>query len=158
MPSLRFENEALQAQFLKLLESLPFQPELRPDGSVVCSTEQWPQVNALAHRVRSGCYPWYFSWCDSEEYTAEKERYLRDNGLRFEIEHHDHGKVFLLPKEDADKHNPAGDESGEGSGPLKCSFCGGRSVDRDHMYAAASEDVTICNECIEWLYADLKDR
>ena len=150
MPSLRFENPALQSKFLDLLRSLPFQPELRQDGSVVCTDNQWPQVNAVAHRVRDSCFRWYFSWCDSEESTAEMEQHLEASGLRFEVEHHEDRKVFLLPKEDEDEHMPPGDVSG----PVACSFCRGRSMDRKRMYA--TDAVAICDECIAWLHADLR--
>jgi hypothetical protein len=150
MPSLRFENPVLQSKFLDLLRSLPFQPVLGQDGAVACTDDQWPQVNALAHRVRDSCFRWYFAWCDSEESTEEMEQYLRTTGLRFEVEHHEDRKVFLLPKEDRDKHAPPGDASA----PEACSFCGGRSMDRGGMYATGT--VAICDECIAWLHADLR--
>lgn len=150
MPSLRFENPTLQPQFLELLQTLPFQTQMDGNGSVVCTDEQWPQVNAIAHRVRDSCYRWYFSWCNSTDETAEFESRLSDAGLRFEVEYHEEGKVFLLPKEDEGKHWPSGEEST----PLHCSFCSGRSVDRQKMYATG--DVAICDECIDWLYADLR--
>ena len=150
MPSLRFENPTLQLQFANLLGSLAFRPTIADDGSVVCTDEQWPQVNAIAHRIRDSCYRWYFSWCDSEEGTAEFECRLKQRGLRFEIEYHDHGKVFLLPKEDEEEHRPPGDETG----PLECSFCRGSHVERKKMYATGS--VAVWDECIAWLYADLR--
>jgi hypothetical protein len=150
MPSLRFDNPALQLKLLELLKSLPFRPELRQDGEVVCTDDQWPQVNALAHRVRDSCFRWYFSWCESEESTAEMEQHLIAKGLRFEVEHHEDRKVFLVPHEDRDKHTQPGDVSG----PVACSFCRGRNVDRERMYATGT--VAICDECIAWLYADLR--
>jgi hypothetical protein len=61
MPSLRFENPALQSRFIELLKSLPFELEIKNEGSVVCTADQWPDVNALAHRVRDSCHRWYFS-------------------------------------------------------------------------------------------------
>jgi hypothetical protein len=150
MHSLRFENPALQSKFLDFLRSLPFQPELRQDGAVVCTDDQWGQVNALAHKVRDSCFPWYFSWSDSDETTRETVQYLQANELRFEIEHHQDRTVLLLPREDREKHTPPGDFIG----PLSCSFCGGRSRDRERMYAAGS--VAICDGCITWLHADLR--
>jgi len=149
MPSLRFDNPALQSKFLELLRLLPFRPELRQDGAVVCTDDQWPQVNGLAHRVRDSCFLWYFSWCDSDASTAEMEQHLKASGLRFEVEHHEDRKVFLLPKEDRDKHTPLGDAAG----PVVCSFCGGRSVDRNRIYATGN--VAICDACIAWLHVDL---
>jgi hypothetical protein len=78
------------------------------------------------------------------------ENFLVKSGLRFEVEHHGDRKVFLLPKEDRDRHAPPGDEAG----PEACCFCGARSVDRERMYA--SDSAAICDECIAWLYADLQ--
>jgi hypothetical protein len=109
------------------------------------------QVNALAHRVRDSCFPWYFVWCDSDDLTREMEQHLKTNELRYEVEHHQDRTVFLLPKEDEDKHAPPGDGM---TGPAACSFCGGRNLDRERMYASGS--VAICDQCIAWLHADLR--
>ena len=150
MPSLRFANPELQARFLAGLKQLPFSPEIAADGSVVCSEEQWPIVNDVAHKVRDTCFKWYFSWCNTEGGTRELEEHLRSNRLRYEMEHHDDRVVFLLPKHDKEKHTPPSDYSG----PEVCSFCGGVPNERNQFFAA--EAVAICDACIKWLYSELQ--
>jgi len=66
MPSLRFANPKLQARFLASLKQLPFELQIADGSSVVCTEEQWPMVNDVAHKVRNACFKWYFSWCNSE--------------------------------------------------------------------------------------------
>jgi len=112
MPSLRFANPELQASFLAGLKRLQFSPQIADDGSVVCTNEQWPLVNDVAHKVRDACFKWYFSWRETKEGTQELEDHLRSNGLRHEIEHHGDRVVFLLPKSDKEKHTPPSNYSG----------------------------------------------
>jgi len=151
MPSLRFENPSLQSRFIDGLKRLSFEPQIAADGSVVCSDEQWPEVNTVAHDVRDTCFKWYFSWCRTEESTKELEQRLRSQGLRFEIEHHDGRIVFLLPVSDQDKHLPASEEY---SGPETCSFCNAPYTERKQF--VVSGDSAICDRCIEELHAELR--
>ena len=149
MPSLRFANPELHARFLAGLKELPFALQVTDDGSVVCTEEQWPVVNDVAHKVRDACFKWYFSWCDSEEGTRELEDHLRSNGLRHEVEHHGERLVFLLPKSDKERHAPPGD-----SGPDACSFCGASPDKRERFFATGT--AAICDHCIKWLYSELQ--
>lgn len=150
MPSLRFANPELQTRFLAGLKQLPFVPQIADDGSVVCTEEQWPIVNDVAHKVRDACFRWYFSWCYTEEGTRELEEHLRSNKLRYEIEHHGERVVFLLPKSDKEKHTPPSDYSG----PEACSFCGAAPHERNHFFASGA--IAICDDCIKWLYSELQ--
>lgn len=150
MPSLRFANPELQSRFLAGLKELPFAPQISGDGSVVCTEEQWPLVNDVAHNVRDACFKWYFSWCDTEDGTRELEEHLRSNGLRYEIEHHGSRLVFLLPKSDRERHTPPSDYSG----PTNCSFCGTAYSERGHFFVTGA--VAICDDCIKWLYNELR--
>ena len=70
-----------------------------------CSEEQWPSVNGVAHQIRSSCFPWYFSWLETAEETADFAAALRYAGLRFQLEHYQDRDVFLLPKADRAKHH-----------------------------------------------------
>jgi hypothetical protein len=151
MPSLRFANPELQARFLAGLKQLTFAPQIADDGSVVCTEEQWPLVNDVAHKVRDSCFKWYFSWCDTKDGTRETEGYLRANGLRHEIEYHGEQVVFLLPKSDREKHTPPSDDY---SGPENCSFCGASSQERQRFFATGA--VAICDDCIKWLHNELQ--
>jgi hypothetical protein len=103
--SLRFDNRVLHARLLAALrrEGVPFQ--LMPDGTVQCSDEQWPSVNAVAHCIRDSCFRWYFSWMETAEDTAAFAEALQRAGLPFELEHHADHDVFLLPKADQRKHH-----------------------------------------------------
>ena len=151
MLSLRFANPDLHSQFLEGLKSLPFAVEKADDGTVICTDEQWPEVNSVAHRVRDGCFKWYFSWCNTRSGAEALEEHLRANGLRFELEHHENRVVFLLPRSDRDKHTPPSDP---GTGPSTCSFCGGSYTERQRFFA--TEAAAICDECIGWLYAEVQ--
>jgi len=147
MPTLRFANPELHAQFLEGLKALPFAVRQSDDGSVGCTEEQWALVSAVAHRVRDGCFKWYFILPRTKEEAEAFEQYLRARGLRYELEHSDYGLVFLLPKADRSKHIEMG-------GPEACSFCDAAFVDRRQFfgtYAAA-----ICDECIREFHADLE--
>lgn len=150
MPSLRFANPELQSRFLAGLKELPFALQIADDGSVVCTEEQWPLVNDVAHKVRDACFKWYFCWCDTEDGTRELEEHLRSNGLRYEIEHHGNRLVFLLPKSDKERHTPPSDDSG----PTNCSFCGAAYNERGHFFVTGA--VAICDDCIKWLYNELR--
>lgn len=149
MPSLQFANPELQARFFAGLKQLPFAIQIADDGSVICTEEQWPMVNDVAHKVRDGCFKWYFSWCDTQEGTREFEEHVRSNGLRYEIEHHGDRVVFLLPKSDKERHSPPSDYSG----PDTCSFCGASPNERERFFATGA--VAICDDCIKWLYSEL---
>ena len=102
--SLRFESGALQKQFLHLLIESGAQFTLAADGAAECNDEAWAQVNSIAHTIRSGCFPWYFSWFESPEGAEWFRGELMCRGLRFECEHHEGKPVFLLPKADREAH------------------------------------------------------
>jgi hypothetical protein len=146
MPTLRFANPELHARFLDGLEALPFAIHRSDDGSVSCTEEQWAIVNAVAHRVRDGCFTWYFT-SPAPEDTEAFERYLRARGLRYELEYHERGQVFLLPKADRGKHIDMGM-------PEACSFCDAALVDRRQLFGTYV--AAICDECVRRFHADLE--
>ena len=147
MPTLRFANPELQARFLEGLKAVPFAVRQSDDGSIDCTEEQWGIVNAVAHRVRDGCFKWYFTWRDTTEAADAFEHYLRARGLRYELEHHEHGRVFLLPLADRSKHIEMG-------GPEACAFCGASFPDRQQFFGTYV--AAICDECVREFHADLQ--
>jgi hypothetical protein len=146
VPILRFANPGLHAQFLEGLTTLPFAVRQSDDGTVSCTEEQWAIVNAVAHRVRDGCFRWYFSMPRTKEAAEAFEHYLRARGLRYEVEHSDYGMVFLLPKADRSKHLDMG-------GPEGCSFCDTAFVDRRQLFGTYV--AAICDECVREFHAVL---
>ena len=147
MPTLRFANPELHAEFLEGLKALPFTIHQSDDGSVSCTEEQWAIVNGVAHRVRDGCFKWYFAMPRTKEDAEAFEHYLRARGLRYELEHSDYGLVFLLPKADRSKHLDMG-------GPEACSFCDTAFVDRRRLFGTYV--AAICDECVREFHAALK--
>jgi hypothetical protein len=147
MPTLRFANPELHAQFLEGLKALPFAIHQSDDGSVSCTEEQWAIVNAVAHRVRDGCFKWYFTSRHTPEDAEAFEHYMRARGLRYELEHHEDGPVFLLPKADRGKHTDMGM-------PEACSFCEASFPDRQRFFGTYV--VAICDECVREFHADLE--
>jgi len=104
MPSLRFEDENLQKRFTEKLREagLPFQ--LGPDSAVQFDEKDRSSINGVAHTIRDSCYRWYFSWGMEPETAKQFESILKSKGMPFQIEHHEDGKVYLLPKADEQKH------------------------------------------------------
>lgn len=104
MPSLRFEDEELQRRFTESLREngLPFR--LDTDSAVQFDEKDRSSINAVAHTIRDSCFKWYFSWGSDPETAKQLESTLRSKGMPFQIEHHEDGKVFLLPKADEEKH------------------------------------------------------
>ncbi len=104
MPSLRFDDTNLQTSFTnKLREAhLPF--GLGHDGSVQFDEKDRQSINSVAHTIRDGCFRWYFSWGMEPDTAEQFERILKTKGMQFQIEHHDDGKVYLLPKSDEQEH------------------------------------------------------
>jgi len=150
MRQLRFANPELQARFLEGLAALPFAVQRSADGSVICSEEEWDEVNTVAHRVRDGCFKWYFSLCHRPADVEELGEHLRSNGLRHEIEYHEDGLViFLLPQADRDKHIPSSDFPPPT--PDTCSFCGSSYAERQFFYT--KDIAAICDECIREFHA-----
>lgn len=150
MPSLRFANPDLQAQFLAGVKKLPFSVEFTSDGSVVCNDEQWPAVNDVAHKIRDTCFKWYFSWCDTADGARDFEEHLKSNELRHELEYHEGRTVFLLPKIDRDKHHIPDSFTG----PRECSFCKAPHTERARFFA--TDSAAICDECIRWLHEEMQ--
>jgi len=103
--SLRFQNSTLQGQLIADLQAQGVPFEVASDSAVECSDQQWSAVNAVAHRIRDTCFPWYFSWLDTPEDTAAFAAALREASLPFELEYHHDGEVFLLPKADRAEHH-----------------------------------------------------
>jgi hypothetical protein len=147
MRRLRFANPELQAQFLRGVTVLPFATEIAEDGTVVCTDEQWAIVNAVAHRIRDDCFRWYFTWLHTPEGAAAFELYLRARGLRYELEHHEEGPVFLLPQADRSKHIDFG-------GPEACSFCGKTLPDLRRLFGTYV--AAICDDCVREFHAELE--
>jgi hypothetical protein len=145
MPSLRFANPELQASFLAGLKQLPFAAQIADDGSVVCTEEQWPLVNDVAHKVRDNCFKWYFSWCETKEGTQElKTTYSRT--LRYESSVWRSGSFF--PK--SDKENI----SHWIIRPRHLFFCGASPNQRNRFFATGA--VAICDDCIMRLHSELQ--
>ena len=103
--SLRFGNPDLQRRLLAELQARRLPITLGRDGAVECSQEEWAGINEIAHRIRDGCFPWYFSWLETAEETRAFADALGRAGLRFELEHHWDRDVFLLPKADRAEHH-----------------------------------------------------
>ena len=146
MPTLRFANPELNAQFLEALKALPFALAVGEDGTVRCTDEQWSLVNGAAHRVRDRCFPWYFTWRQTAEDADAFTHYLRARGLRHELEHHEDGLVFLLPRADRARHDDFG-------GCEACSFCGASLTERSHLFG--SYVAAICDVCLRTFHDQL---
>lgn len=142
-------NPVLQERFADRLRESGLAETLDAQRTVRCTDDQWPKVNAIAHRIRDGCFPWYFSWFESDQTAREFETYLRANGFRFELEDHGDRLVFLLPKEDQGKY-----EFGDTTPPAHaaCSFCGKHYTEVERFYASTS--AAICGECVAFLHSN----
>ena len=147
MPSLRFLNPQLHERFVARVRDAGFGETIDASGTMRCTDDQWPNINAIAHRVRDTCFPWYFSWLSNGQSAREFETYLRKRGFRFELEDHGDRLVFLLPKEDSDKY-----EFGDSTPPAhpNCSFCGKSYTEVDRFFA--SKSASICGECVAFLH------
>ena len=102
--SIRFEDAALQDQFINELrrQRVPF--TLTAVGAVECPDSDWDAVNSVAHKIRDSRFPWYFSWLNTREDSERFLQALRIADLPFELEHHEDRDVFLLPRADKSKH------------------------------------------------------
>ena len=153
MPVLRFLNPELHARFVQGLRSKGFGDTIDASEMVRCTDEQWLEVNAIAHRIRDTCFPWYFSWFSTNQTAREFETYLREKGFRFELEDHEDRLVFLLPKEDREKY-----DFGDTTPPAhqNCSFCGKPYTEVERF--DASETAAICGKCVAYLHSDTARR
>lgn len=104
MPSLRFANRDLQRRFVEKLREngLPFY--LDSNGAVQFDEKDRSSINGVAHTIRDSCFKWYFSWGRDLKTAGQFESILKSKNMPFEIEYHEDGKVFLLPKADETKH------------------------------------------------------
>jgi len=148
---LRFLNPVLQMRFADSVRRSGLDSTISGERSFECSDEEWQEIISLAHKVRDSCFKWYFSWCDSQEGAQDLENHLRSNGLRFELEDHGDRLVFLLPREDQEKHYLPDDPIDHES----CSFCGKSWTEIKRF--VTSKTAAICDECIQRFYSDLRD-
>jgi hypothetical protein len=146
MFTLRFANPELQAQFLAGVRALPFDVDIAPDGTVSCTQAQWPIVNGVAHRLRDGCFPWYFTSRHTPEDAAAFEQYLNARALRYQLEHHRDGPVFVLPRADRSRHCDFG-------GPEACSFCGETYPPLTRLFGTYV--AAICDVCVREFHTEL---
>ena len=102
--SLRFDDIGLHERFVAALRKAGLAFNIRDDGAVTCTANNWPAVNTVASKIRDSCFRWYFSWWKDPESAHLFWEEMKASGLPFQVEHHSDRLVFLLPKGSEDLH------------------------------------------------------
>jgi hypothetical protein len=117
--SLRFDDVTLQENFLSELRRRNIRFELTDERAVECSDSEWNDVNNVTHTIRDSCFQWYFTWLPSAEMSNQFLALARRSGLPFQLEHHENGDIFLLPKEHKAKFEELGWQVCDANGSLE---------------------------------------
>lgn len=102
---IRFEDEALQSVFVRILEGAAIAYTLNRDGAVLFEATEAHDILDAAHKVRDKQFPWYFLKWKTDTVSERFRVVLIQTGLPFFVEQHEDGTWFVVRRVDRAEHD-----------------------------------------------------